>query len=141
MRRKMLIYIGLAVLLGATWALASCAAPGPPVKKTYQVKPGPPPSLGIYYIGTSGKVGHHMYSEPRANCPVTWNRDDFTHVSGSLPPGLRFRGSRIEGVPEIPGRWQVTVRFTGVTCQGRAYASQNVNVYFNIEGMAPRKLR
>jgi hypothetical protein len=141
MRKKMLIYLAFAALLGAAWALASCVAPGPTVKQRHQVKSGPPPSLGIYYIGTSGKVGHHMYAEPRGRCSVTWYKNNFTRVSGSLPPGLRFRGSRIEGIPEIPGKWQVTVRFTGVKCQGRAYADQNVHVYFNINGIAPRRLR
>lgn len=141
MRKKMVIYLGFAALLGAAWVLASCVAPGPIAKQTHQAKVGPPPSLRIYYIGTSGKVGHHMYAEPRGKCSVTWYKNNFTHVSGSLPPGLKFRGSRIEGVPEIPGRWQVTVRFTGVTCQGRAYADQNVNINFNIDGLAPRRLR
>lgn len=141
MRKREAIYLGFVALLCVVLAISGCAAPAPTLKQASQVQPGPLPSLGIHYVGAQGKVGHHLYAEPRANCPVTWNKDDFTHVSGNLPPGLNFRGSRIEGVPEVPGRWSVTVKFSGVRCQNRPFADQDVNVYFDIEGMAPRKVR
>ncbi len=146
MKGKEAMNLGLAALLGVILVASGCAAPGPAVpgpmvKQAQPVNPGPPPSLNIYYIGMTGKVGHHLVASAKGKCPVMWNAENFEHVSGNLPPGLSFRASAIEGIPEIPGKWQVTVRFTGIECQGQRYADQNVNVYFDIEGMAPRKVR
>ncbi|MFQ5692430.1 MAG: hypothetical protein ACE5IM_05230 [Nitrospinota bacterium] len=101
----------------------------------------PPASLPIWYRGTSGKVGYHMIAEPRARCGSTWQSSTATLVSGRLPAGLRLRGSRIEGTPQSPGKWQVTVRFTGIKCRGKSYPDQNVEISFNIEGFAPRRVK
>ena len=102
--------------------------------------------LGIYYRGAggeiggaNGKVGHHLYTAPKARCGATWFGKGT--LSGSLPPGLRLNGSKIEGTPTQPGNWQVRVKFTGVKCKGRRYADEVVRVKFHIKGYAPRKLR
>jgi hypothetical protein len=141
MERRNIILFSLIALTLVAFALSGCAAPTP---NTYS-KPKPRSTstraLGIYYIGTEGQVGHHMYAEPRAGCPVTWQNDNCSHVSGSLPPGLEFHGSRIQGTPEQPGKWYVRVKFTGVKCQSQPYADEFVDIYMNIKGFAPRKIR
>ena len=106
-----------------------------PSKTTYQQR-----HLGIYYRGTTGQVGHHMYATARAKCGETW-QGSFRHLSGSLPPGLRFKGSRLEGTPSKPGKWQVRVKFIGVKCKGRRYADEVLTIHLTIKGYAPRKIR
>jgi hypothetical protein len=107
-----------------------------PSKTSYQQR-----RLGINYSGTTGQVGHHMYASPKAHCGATWQKSSFKHLSGSLPAGLRFKGSRLEGTPSQPGKWQIRVKFSGVKCKGRRYADEVVTIYLTIKGYAPRKLR
>jgi hypothetical protein len=82
-----------------------------------------------------------MYATARARCGATWSSEDFKHLWGRLPPGLRFDGSRIAGTPTQPGTWQVTVKFSGVKCKGRHYADEVVNVDIHIKGYAPRRVQ
>ncbi len=96
--------------------------------------------LTIYYDNTSGKAGFHMVAQARANCPVTWYSDKPSIVEGYLPPGLKLDNWNIVGTPQQPGNWLVKVRFTTITCQGTSYPNQDVNVFFNIQGDAPREL-
>jgi ankyrin repeat protein len=97
--------------------------------------------LGIHYGDTSGKVGHHMSAGPVANCRGGgWHTAGFSHVSGSLPPGLDFAGSRLEGTPSQPGKWRLSVKFSGVSCRGNKYADEVVPLVVNIKGFAPRRV-
>jgi hypothetical protein len=100
-----------------------------------------PTPLGIYYQGMNGTVGYHMISEPRANCQPSWNADNPRIVEGYLPPGLKVDGFKIVGTPQLPGRWFVKMRFTGVSCQGTSYSDQDVDVNLNIQGDAPRQVQ
>lgn len=129
--------LGLISLLLVFTFLPGCVDlfdPGP-------IQPPRPARMGIWYRDTQGQVGYHMYATPRGNCKATWNKSGFQHISGDLPPGLYFHGSRIKGTPTQPGRWQVTVKFIGVTCMGRKYEDETVNVELNIKGYAPRKVQ
>lgn len=132
-----LIFRGLPVLLLALAFLPGCVDPfdfGPP-------PPSRPARMGIWYRDTQGQVGYHMYATPRGNCKQTWDKLSFQHISGDLPPGLYFHGSRIQGTPTQPGRWQVVVKFIGVSCMGRKYQDETVTVDLYIKGYAPRKLQ
>jgi hypothetical protein len=106
-----------------------------------RLRVAPPESLSIWYVNTQGKVGYHMVAEPRARCGADWSSNSPSLTGGSLPPGLRLRGSRIEGVPQSPGRWQARVSFSGIACRGRSYPDQTVHVDLSIEGDAPRRVR
>jgi|GEM_PF-3160354 ankyrin repeat protein len=97
-------------------------------------------TLGIHYQDIQGQVGYHLYAQPQAKCGATWTSEDFQRLSGSLPPGLRFDYSRIEGTPTQPGSWQVTVKFSGVKCKGQRYADEVVTIAVNIKGYAPRRV-
>ena len=82
-----------------------------------------------------------MIAVPRARCPESWQSSRAILRGGSLPPGLRRgRHNDIEGTPRRPGRWSVTLEFTGIRCRGKRYPDQNVNVDFNIKGLAPRRV-
>lgn len=142
-RRIILAILGL---IGLTLLVSGC--PGSPMamrweeeRREREFRAHPPESLPVNYRDTSGKVGYHMVASPGARCGATWNWNTVTLTRGSLPPGLRLRGSRIEGTPTQPGSWQATIRFTGLECRGKTYPDQNVSVYFTIKGYAPRKVR
>ena len=127
-------------IVGLASLLAGCAAPGP-VRRAEPVKGNPAFWNSIYYMGTSGEVGHHMVAEARATCGEPWGDHGVEIAHGRLPPGLNLSGSSIEGTPRQPGKWKVTVRFTGPTCRGKDYPDKNVYVTFYIKGFAPRKVR
>lgn len=126
--------------------MISCAAPPPQVnnqenkadlrrERLKQIQ-----QMKIWYNNTSGKAGFHMVSQPRADCPITWNSNDPSIIDGYLPPGLTLDKFNIVGTPQQPGNWLVKIRFTSISCQGRSYPDQDVDVYFNIQGDAPRGL-
>lgn len=133
-------------LIGLALTLSAC--PGSPMANKWkraaeqrEFKAHPPSNLPIWYENTQGKVGHHMIAWPSARCGATWNNNSSNKISGSLPPGLILRGSNIEGTPKSPGKWEATVRFTGLKCRGKSYPDQNVRVHINIGGIAPRRVR
>ena len=98
--------------------------------------------LKIYYSVPWGRVGHHMtVGAPRASkCRVEWKARHPTLAGGSLPPGLRLRGFRIEGTPQRPGTWRATLKFTKIDCGDKRHPDENVDVHFNIRGLAPRRV-
>ena len=77
---------------------------------------------------------------PRSKCHVKWKANYPTLAGGSLPPGLRLRGFRIEGTPQRPGTWRATLKFTKIDCGGKRHPDENVDVHFNIRGLAPRRV-
>jgi putative Ig domain-containing protein len=98
-------------------------------------------SIGYAHPRSAYQVGHHLYSVPVApHCKGTWRAESFRHLSGRLPPGLRFDGSRLTGTPTQPGTWQVRVKFSGVTCGGKKYADEVLDLEIYIEGFAPRRI-
>ena len=133
-------------LIGLALTLSAC--PGSPMANKWKIeaeqrefKAHPPSNLPIWYEATQGKVGHHMVAVAKARCGANWSNNSSNKISGSLPPGLILRGSSIEGTPKSPGKWEATLRFTGLKCRGKSYPDQNVRVYFNIGGIAPRRVR
>ena len=140
------ILIVASSLIGLALTLSAC--PGSPMANNWkrdaeqrEFKAHPPSHLTIRYEATHGKVGHHMVAWPSALCGPKWKHNTSNKISGSLPPGLILRGFNIEGTPKSPGYWEATLRFTGLKCRGKSYPDQNVRVYFNIGGIAPRRVR
>ena len=112
-------------------------------RKNAEARANVPTALGIYYSITNGKVGHHVYSEPRAYCGIDgeyWNSTSATLVGGQLPPGMSMDGSRVRGTPDQPGRWVATIRFTGLGCRGKTYPDQDVTFDFTVQGDAVKGL-
>ena len=106
-----------------------------------RLRAAPPPTLRIWYVNTLGKAGYHMVAEANARCGGSWQANRVSLASGSLPPGLRLSGYRIEGTPESPGRWQAWITYAGLVCRGRSYPDQTVNVDLTVEGDALRRVR
>jgi hypothetical protein len=70
---------------------------------------GDAPSVGLYYEGTTGYVGHFMAAELNNDdevCPLPWIATPRA-VEGELPPGLSLvlPFGTIEGVPRGAGTW------------------------------------
>ena len=106
-----------------------------------KLKAAPPPTLRIWYVNTQGQAGYHMVADANARCGGSWQASRVWLASGSLPPGLRLSGYRIEGIPQSPGRWQASINYSGLVCRGQSYPDQTVNVDLTIEGDAPRRVR
>ena len=140
------ILIVASALIGLALTLSAC--PGSPMANKWkrdaelrEFKAHAPSNLPIWYEATQGKVGHHMVAVARARCGANWDSNSPRNTWGSLPPGLILRGSNIEGTPKSPGKWEATLRFSGLKCRGKSYPDQNVRVHINIGGIAPRRVR
>jgi hypothetical protein len=87
------------------------------------------------------KVGAHVYAKPSARCV----RDDGSEgrwaitgahvVSGELPAGVKIEDGAITGKPTAAGDHHATIVLDGVTCNGKPYADQRVDVHITV---APR---
>jgi hypothetical protein len=109
------------------------------------LRAGPPDSLSIYYDVTTGKVGYHVLSSPRAVCGpngASWSLSGATIAQGQLPSGLNFDPQHgiIEGTPDQPGNWVATIRYSDVGCRGKQYPDQNVTFNFTVTGDAVPRL-
>jgi TPR repeat protein len=129
-------------------------------------RPVPPGSTRIIAFipsltNTVGKVGYHFTSNLVADCPGWWDKHGEPHGNGhwgsdtqefigNLPPGLSWtQNFGIEGTPEQPGNWTVTIRFHGLYCtlddeHGKKpvdIGSKNEwTLSLKIEGDAPRRV-
>lgn len=115
---------------GAEW----CEENRPLTQEEIKLITGPPPVLTVWYRNTAGQVGHHLMADPRANCTPTWEHSNAWLTGGRLPPGVQLEGPNLVGIPQIPGTWQATVKFTGLKCRGRMYPDQEVSVELRISG-------
>lgn len=118
------------------------------LKRKYNASP--PEQLSVWYKNTSGKVGHHMVASAVSTwtCTGSWWGENWSVVSGTLPPGLAFRSSgtsSIAGTPQAPGKWPVRIRVSGFGCtsksgQKRTYPGRDLSVTFHIKGIAARRI-
>jgi hypothetical protein len=121
--------------------ILGCAQAPPQKTRDSARRSGATASLEIFYSPSGAKVGHHTVFAPRGNCLPSWTSNAPQIVGGYLPPGLKLEGHNIVGTPQLPGTWNVKMRFTGITCQGTSYPDQYVDVNLSIEGDAPRQVQ
>lgn len=89
----------------------------------------------------NGKVGLPFSKHPGAPCRGGHWSANVNLNTGALPPGLRFSGTSIEGVPERAGTWHFSVRFSNFTCAGKSYPDVTQTVTIVTEGSAaPRRV-
>ena len=88
--------------------------------------------------GVPMTVGKRTQAKPAANCRTAdgrearWANTGVRIEKGELPPGLVIEDGAIAGVPAIPGSWQLTLTFTGVTCATKSMPDQTVDVALTI---------
>ena len=123
--------VKLIIVIFGVLTLAAC---GPQI--------APQRTIGnIYYVDSSGTVGNHLSSYPKARCGGVWGSSNGRIIKGTLPPGLKIYQSTISGTPQSPGQWTVHIKFTTIICQGAYSPDQTVIVNFNISGDSPKSLR
>ncbi len=86
------------------------------------------------------KVGEHMQAKPAAQdctgpdgAEGRWTNTGTKVTTGELPPGLVIEDGAIAGVPSKEGTYQVTIRFTGVTCASAPTDDKLVHVTIVVE--------
>ena len=138
-RRRMIMRLTKLFTIAAVLFLVGCATA---TTTGYNPPTGDPKFWNSFsYTGQNTEVGHHMSASPRATCVGSWSVQSTQLVRGRLPPGLTLDGTRIEGTPQRPGNWSVTIRYFQPQCNGKVYADKDVPVDFNIKGIAVRKVR
>lgn len=127
--------------VGWTWAVlvlcAACArgagigATGPPgFSITY---PEAPPT------GVTIHRGKRYYAKPTAQCfyeygrEARWTMSGAQVTSGELPPGLTLEDGVIGGVPTTAGTYRATIELGNVTCAGKPYPGQTVDISITVK--------
>lgn len=103
-------------------ALVLSACPPPKTGST-------PTSFRVFYPdaettrGLVVRVGERIQAKPAAqDCKGTdgiearWATTGARVTTGELPPGIVIEDGALAGVATTPGTYQVTIRFSGVTC-------------------------
>jgi hypothetical protein len=133
MQASMTIRIRSAVLAAAL--ILAALVPAPPAGQVRAAEPGTV-QLAIYY-GTYGefvplhaKVGQAALAQPKVLNAVcqTWSYGSAVLDNGSLPPGMAIDNGVISGAPEAPGTWVVSIKFTGILCNGTGFPDQETDV-------------
>jgi hypothetical protein len=105
---------------------------------------GGTPGFAIRYpdadvMSTPAKVGTHFSAKPAGQC----FRDDGTEgrwamsgakvISGELPPGLTLEEGEIAGIPKAAGTFKSTIELGEVTCAGKPYPGQTVDILITVK--------
>lgn len=89
--------------------------------------------------GVSTKNGKRFYAKPEGNCvyengrEARWTMGGARVASGELPPGLTLEDGVIGGVPNKPGTYRAKIEFSSVTCAGKPYDQQAVDVEITVK--------
>jgi len=106
-----------------------------------------PDTLSINYRreDTMGEANYRMEMIPQSNCPGMLSIEAAELELGPLPPSVKLSTGGagqipgiIAGMPDVPGKWSVRVKFTGLTCAprsgpSRSYESRVANVTINVK--------
>lgn len=106
--------------------------------------PGGTPGFSLSYpdatvMSTPAKVGTRFYAKPAGQChydngrEARWQMDGARVTSGELPPGLTLEDGVIGGVPKAAGTFKVTIKLDGVTCAGKAYPDEAVDILITVK--------
>jgi hypothetical protein len=85
------------------------------------------------------KVGKHFHSPPSAQCvydngrEARWTMSRANVAKGTLPPGLTLEDGVIAGVPTQPGTFKATIELVNVTCAGKPYPGQTIDVLITVK--------
>jgi hypothetical protein len=97
--------------------------------------------LAIYYgaygefVPLRAPLGKATLAQPKILNAVcrTWSYAT-AHVDyGALPPGMQFENGVISGTPAAPGTWVLSVKFTGILCNGTAFPDQDAVVPIEVK--------
>lgn len=105
---------------------------------------GPTGPFAITYpdapaTGVKAKAGKRFYAKPSAQCFYdngrvgSWRMTGARVTGGELPPGLTLEDGVIGGVPKQAGSFQATIEFLEVTCAGKPYSGQVVDVQITVQ--------
>lgn len=85
------------------------------------------------------KVGKRFYAKPAAQCfydngrEANWRMTGASVTAGELPPGLTIEDGVIGGVPKQAGSFKATIELSEVTCAGKPYPGQAVDVQITVK--------
>ena len=117
--------------MGRLWFLVLCGA------CARGAGAGGTPAFSIAYpdaVRATAKVGARFYAKPVAQCfydngrEARWTTSGAHVADGELPPGLTIEDGMIGGVPTSAGMYRATIELTNVTCAGKPYPAQTVDV-------------
>jgi hypothetical protein len=54
-------------------------------------------------------------------------------AKGELPPGLTLEDGVIAGVPTRPGTFKATIELVNLTCAGKPYPGQTIDVLITVK--------
>jgi hypothetical protein len=84
------------------------------------------------------KVGVRFYAKPVARCvrddgsDARWAITGARVVSGALPPGIAIEDGVLTGRPTSSGDFGARLVIFGVSCAGRSYPDQTVDVHLTV---------
>jgi hypothetical protein len=84
------------------------------------------------------KVGKHFYAKPSAHCvhdnglDARWATTGAHVVSGELPPGIAIEDGALTGTPTKAGQFSARIELAEVTCAGKPYPNQTVDVKISV---------
>lgn len=96
-------------------------------------------SISYPDAATPLKVGKHINVKPEGRCnyenghEARWTMSGAKVASGELPPGMDLEAGVIGGVPTQAGTFTARIELTGVTCAGKAYDGQAVDVSITVK--------
>jgi hypothetical protein len=88
---------------------------------------------------TPAKVGQRFSAKPAGRCfhddgtEGRWAMSGANVTSGELPPGLTLEVGEIAGVPTTAGTFKATIELAEVTCAGKPYPGQTVDILITVK--------
>lgn len=99
-------------------------------------------SFRIFYpdasAGVTAHVGKRFFAKPAGQCTypdgrdARWSTTGARVASGELPAGLTLEDGAIGGTPKSAGTATLQIRFAGVTCAGKPYPDQTVDITITV---------
>jgi hypothetical protein len=82
----------------------------------------------------TASVGKRFYAKPTAQCTYDNGREAHWAITGArvetgtLPPGVTLEDGALTGTPSKPGEYAARIKITGITCAGKPYPDQSLDV-------------
>jgi hypothetical protein len=95
------------------------------------------PDAGV--MSRPAKVGKHFSAKPAGQCfrddgtEARWAMSGAKVTSGALPPGLTLEDGELGGVPKTAGTFKATLELGEVTCAGKPYPGQTVDILITVK--------